>query len=85
MKFTRTLLLIAGIALLITACNKGTDETTVTVKANTNPLLAHVPADTAYVFAVLEPSPKEITDAYVSRFQPVLDVMSEQIKQFRVD
>jgi hypothetical protein len=85
MKLARTLVFITAMALLISACNKGTDETTVTVKANTNPLLAHVPADTAYVFAVLEPSPKEITDAYISRFQPVLDVMSEQIKQFRVD
>ena len=85
MKLTRTLALIAGVALLFTACNRESDEATVAIKANTNPLLAYVPADTAYVFAALEPSPKEIVDAYLVRFQPVLDVMSEQIKQFQAD
>jgi hypothetical protein len=87
MKFTRTLALIIGTALLIAACSKEPDEATavVAVKVNTNPLLAYVPADTAYVFAALEPAPKEITDVYVSRFQPVLDVMSKHIDQFRTD
>jgi hypothetical protein len=85
MKFTRTLALIAGIALLFTACSRESDEVAVTTKANTNPLLAHVPADTAYVFAALEPAPEEIIDAYVARFQPVLDVALEQITQFQTD
>lgn len=83
MKLTRTLLLIISAALFLTACNKDSDESVVALKENTNPLLAYVPADTAYVFADLEPAPVEITDAYVERFQPVLDVMSEQIKQFQ--
>ena len=85
MKLTRTLALIAGIALLFTACSREAEETTVSTKANTNPLLAHVPADTAYVFAALEPAPEEIIDAYVARFQPVLDVASEQITQFQAE
>jgi len=82
MKFTRILALIAGTTLLLTACNR---EEAVTIKENTNPLLAYVPADTAYVFAALEPAPKEITDAYVARFQPVLDVISKQVAQFRAE
>ena len=82
MKFTRVLALIAGATLLLAACNS---EEAVTIKENTNPLLAHVPADTAFVFAALEPAPKEITDAYVARFQPVLDVISQQVTQFRTD
>lgn len=85
MKVTRTLALIAGVALFFTACNRGSDEAPAAVKENTNPLLAYVPADTAYVYAALEPLPKEITDAYVERFQPVLDVMSKQINQFQTD
>jgi hypothetical protein len=86
MKFARTFALIASTALLLAACSKDSDEATVVaVKENTNPLLAYVPADTAYVFAALEPSPKEITDVYVSRFQPVLDVISKQVAQFKTD
>jgi len=85
MNFARTLALIATIALLLVACNREANDAAVTVKENTNPLLAYVPADTAYVFAALEPSPKEITDAYIERFQPVLDVISNQVIQFRTD
>lgn len=83
MKFTRTLALIAGVALLFTACNRESDEATAVVKPNTNPLLAHVPADTTYVFATQEPVPGEITDAYAKRFQPVLDVLSDTVRQFQ--
>jgi hypothetical protein len=85
MKFTRTLALIAGLTMLFSACNKEPEEIAVTVQENSNPLLAYVPADTAYVFAALEPIPEEISDAYIARFQPVLEVMSKQITQFQAD
>jgi len=85
MKFIRTITLIVGIALIFTACKQESDQPAVAVKANTNPLLNYVPADTAYVFAPLEPIPKEITDAYIARFQPVKDVIAEQVAQFQTD
>ena len=85
MRFIRTLVLVTSMALLLAACSKESDDAVVIVKENTNPLLAYVPTDTAYVFADLETAPAEITDAYVNRFQPVLDVMSEQINQFQSD
>jgi len=85
MKFIRTLVLITTAALLLAACSKESDDAVVVVKENANPLLAYVPTDTAYVFADLETAPVKITDAYVNRFQPVLDVMSEQIEQFQSD
>ena len=81
MKFTRTLTLMAGSALFLAAC----DQATVAVKENTNPLLAYVPAETAYVLADLEATPKEITDAYITRFQPALDVISEKVTKFQAD
>jgi len=84
MKFVRTLTLLAGIGLLFTACSKEADDVVV-IEENTNPLLAYVPADTAYVYATLEAIPAEITSAYAQRFQPVLDVMSGKINQFQVD
>ena len=85
MQFTRTLALITGIALLISACSKGPDDANTAITENTNPLLAYVPADTAYVFAALEPAPKEITDVYVARAQPMLNVISEHIAQFQAN
>ena len=85
MKFIRTLVLITTAALLLAACSKESDDAVVVVKENANPLLAYVPTDTAYVFANLETAPAGITDAYVNRFEPVLDVMSEQIKQFQAN
>jgi len=85
MKLTRTLALIAGVTILLTACNREPDDAVGAIQENTNPLLAHVPSDTAYVFAALEPSPKEITDIYIERFQPVFDVIAEQITQFQAD
>jgi len=85
MKFTRTLVPIIIATLLFAGCNKESDDAVVTAKENTNPLLAYVPADTAYVFADLEAVPAEITDAYSARFQPVLDVISEHIGQFQAE
>lgn len=85
MKFTRTLALIVGATLVLTACNNESDGVATHVIENPNPLLAYVPADTAYVYASLEPAPKEITDVYIKRFQPVLDVMSEKIEQFQTN
>ncbi len=85
MKLTRTLTLIVGTALLLSACNQDSSETVASIQENTNPLLAHVPADTAYVFAALESIPEDITAAYVSRFQPVLDVVSKQLAKFQSD
>ncbi len=85
MKFTRTLALIAGSALFLAACDQQSEQATVAVQENTNPLLEYVPADTAYVFADLEATPKEITDAYITRFQPALDVISEEIIRFQTD
>lgn len=83
MKFIRILALIVSASLIFTACSKEPDEAAVSVSSNANPLLAYVPTDTAYVFADIEPVPAEITDVYVTRFQPVMDVMSNHIEQFK--
>jgi len=85
MKFSRTFVLILGSALFLTACNKEADEAVVAVEENTNPLLAYVPADTAYVYADLEPVPEAITDAYMKRFQPALDVLTKKINEFQAE
>ncbi|MCP4045282.1 MAG: hypothetical protein GY732_04750 [Gammaproteobacteria bacterium] len=85
MKLTRILAIIVSTTLIFTACSKDSDEAVVAVSENTNPLLVYVPADTPYVFADLESVPEEITDAYVKRFQPAMDVVSKHVEQFQTD
>ncbi len=84
MKFARLITLFTSVTLLLVACNKGPDIN-VNVNANTNPLLAFAPADTPYVFAALEPAPEEITDAYIARTQPLLDVIEKKLAQFQAE
>jgi hypothetical protein len=85
MKFTRPFILFVSASLLLSACSNESDEAAVSVSENSNPLLAYVPVDTAYVFADTETVPEEITDAYVERFQPVLDLMSEHTEKFKAE
>jgi hypothetical protein len=85
MKLIRTLAIIVSATLIFTACSKESDDAVFAVEENTNPLLAYVPADTPYVFADLESVPEEITDAYVTRFQPAMDIMSKHVEQFQSD
>ncbi len=85
MKFPQVIALITGTALIVSACTKESEQTVAAVKENTNPLLAFVPADSAYVFANLESVPQEVSDAFVSRIQPVIDVISKRLAQFSLD
>jgi len=83
MTLTRTFVLLFITAFLFAGCSKEPDEGL--VKATSNPLLEYVSADTPYVYADLEPVPEEITDAYIERFQPVMDIISQQVSQFQAD
>ncbi len=85
MKFSRIFVLLAATALFLTACNQESEPATTAPKQNSNPLLAYVPVDTAYVFANLEPIPENVSAAYVARIRPVLDVLSKQVSQFQQD
>lgn len=67
MKLLRFSALLAATVLLATACKR---EAEVSVD---NPLLAYVPADTPYVYANLEPTPAEVTDAFLLRLEPFLE------------
>lgn len=69
MKLRHFSALLAATALLATACKR---EAEVTVD---NPLLAYVPADTPYVYANLEPTPAEVTDAFLLRAEPFLETV----------
>lgn len=85
MKLTRLLILLAGTTFLLAACDKADEAVTVLSPTDSNPLLAYVPADTAYVAADLETLPQDVTDAYLDRFEPVFASINEQVAKFKVD
>jgi hypothetical protein len=67
--------------LFVVACSEGKDESpaTVEITGEGNELLAHVPADTPYLFANLERVPDEVLDTFLQRAQPVLDEAQTQL------
>jgi hypothetical protein len=84
MRFTRISALVAATALLLTACNKQDDEQAVQAAAQ-NPLLAHVPADTPYLLANLEPTPAAVVDAYLARFGPSIELAQTMFDDITIE
>ena len=71
--------------ILLGACTKSDEHQVATDSGPGNDLLSHVPADTPYLLANLEPVPEEIIDTFLLRLQPVLDSMQTQLSIARTD
>lgn len=82
MKFSRMTALLAVSMLTLAACKK---ETTELADAGGNPLLAHVPADTPYLFANIEPTPVEVVDSFIARMGPALQTAQELLDDFELE
>ena len=85
MNFLRLTTLILVATLSLSACGKSDDESAaVTAAASADSkLLAYVPADTPYLAATLEPIPADVIDSYLSRMQPVIDLLQEELSTTR--
>jgi hypothetical protein len=85
----KTIALTAVLMTGVTACNRAEEEASpaepVAATSTGNPLLVHVPADTPYAAGNMSPPPAGIVDAYLERFQPILDILQDQMTQFRAD
>ncbi|MFQ5549319.1 MAG: hypothetical protein ACE5FV_13570 [Woeseia sp.] len=72
---TRSLIRILALGLLsiaATGCDRSPDDSMATAGAISDPgLLRYVPADTPYVFAMIDPLPDDVAD----KFEPKLDLM----------
>jgi hypothetical protein len=82
MKFLRIPALIAITALAFTGCNR---EGGVSEQSATNTLLAHVPADTPYLFANIEPTPPEVVDAFMVRLAPSFLMAQNLLNDFKLE
>lgn len=83
MKFLRIPALLAASALLVVSCSK--QDETVVEAADTNPLLAYVPADTPYVFANLETTPPEVVEAFIARFEPFFETAQAALDDIQIE
>ena len=82
MKFLRIPALVAITALVFTGCNREGGSASQTAG---NPLLAHVPADTAYVFANIEPTPSDVLDSFMLRMAPSLLTLQTLLDDFTLE
>jgi hypothetical protein len=75
--------LAVGAALLLTlsSCGDSEDATSVSVVEAGNPLLAYVPADSPYLLGNLAPISDEIIDTYLTRAQPALDAIQDEVSR----
>ena len=82
MKFIRLPALLAVTALAFTACSREDGEAG---PVGTNPLLSHVPTDTPYLFANIDPTPPEVIDAYLLRLAPTLETAQALLDSFKLE
>lgn len=72
------------VTLLLTACSPE-DESAKRASAGHNALLDHVPSDSPYVFANLEPVPDALLDGYLEKMQPVAEELQAELERARSD
>ena len=73
--------LAVSLTFVLAACGKSEEPaaTTSTAGSAGNGLLAHVPADTPYLAANLEPVPEDVLDLFLDRLQPALGQAQEEL------
>ncbi len=82
MKFLRIPALVAITVLVFTGCTREGGSAN---QAVANPLLVHVPADTPYLFANIEPTPPEVIDAFMLRLAPSLATAQTLLGDFKLE
>lgn len=85
MKRTSLILFSLFFLLLLGACGKGEDAAVIEAAPEARSILAHVPADTPYLAANLQPIPEDVLNANFNRMQPALDEMQAQMSSLRSD
>lgn len=83
----RTSLISFSLVLLLSlgACGKSSEETVAEAAPAAKSILAHVPADTPYLVANLQPVPEDVLDANFARIAPVLDEVQAQLSELKSD
>ncbi len=79
MSYLRLLAIGTASLLIVSACGKSEDTNEVTVEKTANTLLEYAPSDTPYLAGNLQPTPDEVIDVFLQRFQPVLESVQSEL------
>ncbi|NNJ65744.1 MAG: hypothetical protein HKP16_09265, partial [Xanthomonadales bacterium] len=73
--------LAVALTLVLSACGKSEEPASAASTADpaAHALLAHVPADTPYLAANLEPVPEDVLEMFLERLQPALDQAQSEL------
>jgi len=83
MRYLRLLAVGTASLLFVAACNKTGDSPEVAVEKTANTLFDYVPADTPYLAGNLQPTPDEVIDVFLQRFQPILESVQNELGKTR--
>jgi hypothetical protein len=83
MSYLRLLAIGTVSLMMVSACGKSENTEEVTVDKTANTLFEYVPSDTPYLAGNLQPTPDEVIDVFLQRFQPVLESVQSELNKTR--
>ncbi len=83
MSYLRLLAMGTASLLMITACSKAENAVEVADIKSDNSLFDYVPSDTPYLAGNLEPTPNDVIESFLQRFQPALEAAQSEVGKAR--
>ena len=83
MRYLRLMAIGTVLLLMVAACSKTENTEEMVVDKTENTLFDYVPSDTPYLAGNLEPTPDEVIEVFLQRFQPVFDSVQSELGTFR--
>ena len=83
MRYLRLMAIGTVLLLMVAACSKTENTEEMVVEKTENTLFDYVPSDTPYLAGNLEPTPDEVIEVFLQRFQPVFDSVQSELGTFR--
>ncbi len=79
MSYLRLLAMGTASLLMLAACSKTENAVEVAVKKSDNTLFAYVPSNTPYLAGNLKPTPDDVIESFLQRFQPALEAAQNEL------
>jgi len=83
MSYLRLLAIGTASLLMVAACSKTENTVEVAVEKTDSTLFDYVPSDTPYLAGNLKPTPDEVIEVFLQRFQPVLESVQNELTKAR--
>jgi len=83
MRYLRLMAIGTVLLLMVAACSKTENTEEMVVEKTENTLFDYVPSDTPYLAGNLKPTPDEVIEVFLQRFEPVFDSVQSELGTFR--